>query len=99
MITIDNLEKILNSNKAIKELTRYEIASESFKRGFSFFIRDFEYKIEWWSNIGYLLIEEAEIIFDNVRINTTWPEHYQNFLEFLNCNDGIVAIIPLEKYQ
>lgn len=99
MITIDNLEKVLNSNKEIRNLTRYGLSTESFKRNFSFFIRDIKYRIEWWSNIGYLFIGEAEIPFQNICINTTWPENYRNFLEFLNNSNEMVVIIPLEKYN
>lgn len=96
---LETLEKTLRISSAIENFNKYPCKGETFERNLEFTIRDNKYKIEWYSNLCTLYINEFEMMFDHVYIESTWPRHYKNFLQFYNNKNEIVAVIPLEKYD
>ena len=96
--TVDELDKVLRSNPAIENLQRFSEGRELFERYFSFSVRNQQYKITWHRNLMLLNIGEFELIFDEVKLASTFPRCYKNFLQFYN-DDKLIAAIPLELYK
>ena len=73
-----------------------------YHRNFYFTIRGIKYRIEWWSNVRYLLVgerEEVQIPFDNFRLSGTWPNHFRTNLQFYDTAGEVVCIVPIEPYE
>jgi hypothetical protein len=96
MQTIEQLDKVL-SHPAI---TVEPVAEEDgFNRNRTFTALDQKYEIEWWANIQYLFIGNATIVFDSVRVQATWPNHFKNNLQFYDTSGEVVCVVPIERYQ
>ena len=97
-MTIEQILKILKSNKYIEDVTHEESSGGHFNREISFVVRGVEYKIEWWINLCYLKIGEFTMIFNKLELDGCWPNHFKNNIEFLQY-DKVVGILPVEEYE
>lgn len=97
-MTIDEILKLLRSNKFIENVVHEESFGGNFNREITFVIRGVTYKIEWWINLCYLHIGEFKMYFDKLEIDGCWPNHFKNNLNFLS-DKNTIAIIPVEEYE
>lgn len=97
-MTIEQIIKLLKSNKCIENVIYKESSDGNFNRDITFVIRGVTYKIEWWINLSYLHIGEFKMYFDKVELDGCWPNHFKNNLNFLT-GGNTTAIIPVEEYD
>lgn len=97
-MTIEQIIKLLKSNKYIENVVYEEASGGNFNREISFVVRGIEYKIEWWINLCYLKIGEFSMTFNKLELHGCWPNRFKNNLEFLD-DDKVVGILPVEEYE
>ena len=97
-MTIEQILKMLKSNKYIENVTYEKSSGEHFNRDITFVIRGVTYKIEWWINLCHLQIGEFDMLFDKLELDGCWPNRFKNNLNFLS-NETTIAIIPVEEYE
>lgn len=93
----ETVEKILASSKYIQFNGWINPDEYGFSRTCSFTVRGVEYRMEWYCNYSTLYCGEMLLIFDNFRIDNTWPHHYKDNLQFYR-NGNVCAVIPIEEY-
>ena len=98
MISKEDLDKVLHLNRNIEGVIWDQVKPGEFSRGVYFMVRGMAYKIEWWSNVGYLFKERLQIPFDHVELSGTWPNSFKENLQF-HYNGRVCAILPVEPYD
>ena len=96
-LTMEKLEKILESNDCIKAIGWINKDKYGFSRTYQFEVRNVVYEIEWWCNISYLYCGELFVLFDEMRIDSTWPNHFKNNIQFY-YQGKVCCILPIEEY-
>jgi len=100
MIEFDDLKKILSR---YVEISNEEKEGE-FNRNILITIpTGKEFKIEWWSNMGYFYLclsenDNSFIMFDELSFSNSWPMIGGNLMSIrLKYQDVDVAVLPIEK--
>ena len=91
------VEKVLTSSEYIKFNGWIKPDEYDFSRTASFSVRGADYEIEWWCNYSELRCGEMLVLFDDFKIDTTWPLMFKRFLQFY-WQGRVCAVIPIEEY-
>lgn len=97
-LTRDRLEDLMESNPNIKSSGWTNPDKHGFCRTYEFEVRGATYEIEWYCNYSELRCGEMIVLFDNFKIDNTWPHHYKNNLQFYR-NGKVCCVIPIEEYK
>lgn len=93
------MESVEQVVKAISHPTvEVRVLEASFNRSIYFKVNSEEYLIEWWCNLCYLYAGDLLVIFDTVKVDSTWPNRAKMNLQFY-YNGEICAIIPIEYWS
>lgn len=95
-LTKERVEEVLTSSPFITFNGWVDPDEYGFSRTAAFSVRGVDYKIEWFCNYSTLYCGEMEVLFDDFRVDTTWPKHFKYFLQFY-ADGSICAVIPIEE--
>jgi len=100
------ITQLLQQNKYIEDVKIPNSIAPDFDREHEFSVRGVRYKIEWWTNICYLYIDEVIIPFGFMELSGTWPNRFKTNIQFMDrAPRGVfdlpekVCIIPLEEWK
>ncbi|WP_393965778.1 hypothetical protein [Exiguobacterium sp. S22-S28] len=101
-MTQEQLETLLVNAPNVTGVAWINENKYGFSRECEFHVRGMRYAIRWFTNICYLIIGEAEVLFEELKVTGTWPNSFKTNLNFYqdryDGEPGIVAIIPIEEY-
>ena len=91
------VEKLPSLSKHISDCGWINHDEYKFSRQYKFSVRNVNYMIECWANMGYLYAGELVILFHSFTFADTFPNSFKNNLHFY-CQDEICAVLPVEVY-
>lgn len=99
MLTKEKLYTTIKEAPNVTEVHWYNVNNkQNFSRVLRFKARKRHYSIEWWCNISYLYFDAyAFLMFDEVKVKTTWPNNFKYNLHFKLASE-VIAIVPLEEH-
>lgn len=92
-LTISRLDHLLT----YQTITVYpsKEQGEQFNRLRVFTVNGYTYTIEWWINLCYLTSHGMTVIFDQIEITNTWPNHFEMDMQLLR-KDRVIGLIKLK---
>jgi len=94
----EDVERIAKLSSKITDCKWINQDKYGFSREYQFTVRGVTYVIEWYCNYSSLFIGEVTVVFDGLRYDGCWPDHFKNDLVF-TYKGNTIAVIPVEEWE